>query len=397
MEYKLLSKIFYSNQKTYDAEYESRLNSPSTIRFSFKIKNNTAFIMITPEIFNKLYEIEELDKALTSLTDVLPGIALDQYVKRCLIQEIVLTNEIEGVISTRQDVFEALEAQKYNDKNKRLYGLVKRYQKLKDNEDLSIKTCQDIRNIYNDLALQEVIADNPQNMPDGIYFRKHGVNVTSQFNKVIHTGVSPEDELNSAMTVALDILNNSNVNILLRVAIFHYLFGYIHPFYDGNGRTSRFISSYLLSKNLNVLTGYRLAYTIKENITAYHNSFKLVNDEKNKGDLTPFVTIFFDILIKSFNILIDSISKRYDQLEYYSQLSHELLDNDDKLASVAFVIFQNTIFGTVGISFDELVHASLSTEYTVKKAINILKNKNLLKITKSGNKYLYDFDMEKLR
>lgn len=353
--------------------------------------------MITPEIFNKVYEIEELDKALTSLTDTLPGIALDQYVKRCLIQEIVLTNEIEGVISTRQDVFDALEAQKFNDKNKRLYGLVKRYQKLNDNEDLNIKTCQDIRNIYNDLALQEVIADNPQNKPDGIYFRKHGVNATSQFNKVIHTGVSPEEELNIAMTDALDILNNSKINILLRIAIFHYLFGYIHPFYDGNGRTSRFISSYLLSKNLNILTGYRLAYTIKENITSYHNSFKLVNDEKNKGDLTPFVTIFFDILIKSFNILIESVSKRYEQLEYYSQLSNKLFNNDEKMARVAFVIFQNTIFGTIGISFNELVQASASTEYTVKKAIKILRNKKLLKITKNSNKYLYDFDMENLQ
>ena len=64
--------------------------------------------------------------------------------------------------------------------------------------------------------------------------------------KVIHSGIYPEEKLNEAMTAALDFLNDDNIDILIRISAFHYLFGYIHPFYDGNGRTSRFISSHLL-------------------------------------------------------------------------------------------------------------------------------------------------------
>ena len=30
--------------------------------------------------------------------------------------------------------------------------------------------------------------------------------------------------------------------------------------------------------------GYRLSYTIKENINRYYKSFRIVNDKKNKGD-----------------------------------------------------------------------------------------------------------------
>ena len=65
------------------------------------------------------------------------------------------------------------------------------------------------------------------------------------------------------MTKGLNILNNDEYDYMIRIAVFHYIFGYIHPFYDGNGRTSRFISSYLLSKNLLPIVSYKLASTIK--------------------------------------------------------------------------------------------------------------------------------------
>lgn len=394
MNYVPLNKIFYSDLESYEAEYNRRINSLSTINFDFVINGNKAFLMIIPELFNKLYEIDKLNKNLSELTENLPGIALNQYVKRCLIEEIVLTNEIEGVISTRQDVFEVLEANK-NSKNKRLVGLVTKYLKLNQNEIINIKTCQDIRDIYNDLVLEEILSDDPGNVPDGIFFRKSSVNVVSKFDKVIHRGIMPEAEINKAMEMALEILNDAEINILLRIAVFHYFFGYIHPFYDGNGRTSRFISSYLLSNTLNTLTGYRLAYTIKENINLYYRSFKITNDKKNKGDLTPFVINFFDIIISLLDTLINSISKRYEQLDYYYEISDKLFASKEKSACIAFILFQNTLFGTGGISIDELISASEQSEYTVRNSIKSLEKRNLLIISKTGKKLFYEFDMSK--
>lgn len=345
--------------------------------------------MITPELFDKQYQIYKLNNELNDIACKLPGIAFEQYIKKCLIDEIVLTNEIEGVISTKKDVFAILESTEYEDKHKRLLGLVTKYLKLNTEDNLSIMTCQDIREIYNDLVLQEILSDDPKNAPDGIYFRKHGVNVMSKYKKVIHTGITPEDKLNKTMASALNILNNNELNIIIRIAVFHYFFGYIHPFYDGNGRTSRFISSYLLSKHLNVLSGYRLAYTIKENINLYYNSFKITNEEKNKGDLTPFVINFFDIIIKLLDKLIDSLTKRYEQLDYYYTISGNLFDEKEKYASIAFILFQQTLFGTGGISIEELVKSSNTSEYTVRKCISELQSKDLLIISKLGkNSYM---------
>jgi len=394
MKYKPLEKIFYSDKNNYETEYNNRFNSVSTIKFNFDIFENQAFLVMVPELFDNMYKIGDLNTKLTSLTDMLPPIALNQYVKRCLIEEIVLTNEIEGVISTRQDIYNALEATGYSDKHKRLFGLVKRYEKLTDNVDLNLKTCLDIRTVYNDIALQEVIENDPNDAPDGLYFRKNSVKVVSTFGKAIHAGVFPEEEINNCMTEALGILNDKNTNILLRTAIFHYLFGYIHPFYDGNGRTNRFISSYLLSRNFNKLSGYRLAYTIKEDIDSYYKAFKYSNNKKNKGDLTPFVILFFEILSDLFTKLNDSISKRLDKLSYCADMSDRLFDNE-KQRQIAYVLFQNTIFGSRGMPIDLLVSASGQTRYLVDKTLKHLKSLDVLYITKDSKKPLYDFDKTK--
>lgn len=393
LEYILLEKLYYKDKQKYENEYLNRFNSISTVKLNIEINKNQAFFIMTPEIINQIIKIYEVNNELNDMTKILPGIALNQYIKKCLIDEIVLTNEIEGVISTRRDINEILEDVKHTEEHKRLLGLVNKYMKLNSDEKLSIRNCQDIRDIYKELLWEEILNDDPENLPDGVYFRKNGVDVKSKFGKIIHEGIMPEDEINRMMTKSLDILNDNNIGVLFRIAIFHYLFGYIHPFYDGNGRVSRFLSSYLLSKNLNVLTGYRLAYTIKENISLYYNGFKMVNEEKNKGDLTPFIISFFDIIIKMLNKLCSSLSERIELLDYYYEISKKISNKESEI-KIIFIIFQETLFGEVGISINDLIQASEESEYKVRQIVNKLKELGLLKEEKLGKKPLYSFDMD---
>lgn len=393
MEYILLEKLYYKDKQKYENEYLNRFNSISAVKLNIEINKNQAFFIMTPEIINQIIKINEVNNELNDMTKILPGIALNQYIKKCLIDEIVLTNEIEGVISTRRDINEILEDVKHTEEHKRLLGLVNKYMKLNSDEKLSIRNCQDIRDIYKELLWKEISNDDPENLPDGIYFRKNAVDVKSKFGKTIHEGIMPEDEINRMMTKSLDILNDNNIGVLFRIAIFHYLFGYIHPFYDGNGRVSRFISSYLLSKNLNILTGFRLAYTIKENISLYYNGFKMVNEEKNKGDITPFIISFFDIIIKMLNKLCSSLSERIELLDYYYEISKKISNKESEI-KIIFVIFQETLFGELGISINDLIQASEESEYKVRQIVNKLKGLGLLKEEKLGKKPLYSFYMD---
>ena len=394
MKYKLLSHLFYKNKDEYNALYQQRMSSESTVVLPIKIGDHNAFYCLCPEIYETSLRIMQLDKMVSVVEDELPNAALIQFANKCLIDEIKLTNDIEGVYSTRKELSAVLHEVSSKAKKKRFYGLLNKYQMLISDNEFPLNTSTDIREIYNDLVFKEVAEDCAENIPDGEIFRKDMAEITTSTQKVIHKGAYPETKIIQLMEQALNVLNQKEIPILIRISIFHYLFGYIHPFYDGNGRTSRFISSYLLSKEFEFLIGFRLSYTIKEHIKDYYEAFKECNDEKNLGDLTPFIIMFLNIILESFENLYEALEKRKNLLSKYSEFI-ENSDMNEELKIFTYVLTQASLFSNEGITKRQLgIELDISPS-TVDKRLSKLRQMEML-LEENGKPARYMIDLNKL-
>ena len=397
MSYQPLSKLFYSDKEHYEEIYQARFNSEYATHIDFEISGSPAFFILEPSLHHKIIEIYKTDKRIRILREKLPGIAIQQFTKRSLVDEIVLTNDIEGVYSSRREINSILTELETKSKGKRFQGLVQKYLMLQKNDTLSFQSCQDIRNLYDELVYDEIKEDDPKDLPDGEIFRKDSVSVNSSTQKEIHRGVYPESKIIECMDQALKVLHSDEIDELFKVALFHYLFGYIHPFYDGNGRTSRFISSYLLSKEFEPTIAYRLSYTIKENIKEYYKAFKTCNDKHNRGDLTPFILMFIDIIEESMKQLEEALKKRYYWLMHYREGVQYLPNGlNEKYLPLYDLLLQASLFAENGISTQELIGIMNLSRATIVKRLGELSEQDLIVKVAEGNSRYYKLNLDSM-
>ena len=391
----LVKPIFYKKPTEYESIYDARFNSEASIKLPIKIHENVGFIFNTNEITKLLVKIYKTINKINLLRTHLPNIAINSYIIKSLKDEIALTNEIEGVRSTRKEIEDAIDSIK-NDKSARFKGLVDKYFKLISNEIIPLNNCEDIRTIYDALVLPEI---EKENLPDGILFRKEPVQVMSATQKEKHRGIMPESKIIESLDLCLDFLKNDDIDSLIKISAFHYLFGYIHPFYDGNGRTSRFISSYLIKNELDILLALKLSYTVKNNINKYYKAFDVCNDRKNKGDITFFVVTFLELLSQASDDLYTKIADLNDQLNYYNNIINTLVNEkvlNDKQAKCIFILCQNRLFDDTYMNMNTLTELLEKSDTTTRKILKSLESKNLLVKSRNKNQYLYSANLDSL-
>ena len=225
---------------------------------------------------------------------------------------------------------------------------------------------------------------------DGKLFRKGSVDIESSTGKILHRGVYPEEKIIESLTKALKILNDEKIPALIRIATFHYLFEYIHPFYDGNGRTARFIASYYLAEHLNYLTALRLSVIVKRNRKKYYDLFKDCDSEINCGDLTPFVTGFLKFVAETFDDIEFQLSRKIIQLEKYREKLSAIVKGDALTLQIYDLVLQSSLFFGSGISMQKLIELTGKSRNTIKSRLADMKF-----ITTDGKqKIFYKFNFE---
>lgn len=403
MSYKSLYKLYVMNDSsTFDNIFNKRFNSNSTIKFDLLINDNQAFFNYDSEIMTLVSKINSINYRLNEIFEILPDIAKEQYIRKSLIDEVQYTNQIEGVISTRKDINDLItDIEKKSVTRNRFEGIVNKYLML-NHEKIQLDDANDIRKLYDEMLYNEIKTEDESDLPDGVIFRKDVVYVYKSGEKVVHNGLMPESKIIDYMNKALEILNSESIDVLVRVSIFHYLFGYIHPFYDGNGRINRFISSYILSKYFNEVVGFRLSMTIKENLSQYLDAFNQTNDSRNKGDLSTFVYEFLDIIYKSFQKTelyalekLQEFNKYIKKVDSISKL-YEMHKNKDDIKNLLLILIQCSIFGDFGINKTNITKILEKGNTKVSEYLGILKQYNLCIDVQSGKNHYFKCNLNEL-
>ena len=390
MDYEPLSKIYYKYPQEHKKIYTERFNSPLTRHFDLQIQEYNhrnkypAFFCYT-EKFAILTEIiyrkhEDLLQALQAV----PPLVMEQFILSSVVDEVRATSDIEGIHSTRKEIKEVVSG---SVQSARFSSIVAKYKSiLTDSTPMSFKTCEDIRVFYDEFAHKEVTANDPTHKLDGNLFRRDSVDITSASGKILHRGVQPEKKIIELLNVTLEILHNPDMPLLARVAIFHYLFEYIHPFYDGNGRTARFIVSYFLASRFHQLVALRLSVLIRKNRKKYYELFRETDSEWNCGDLTPFVLGFTEIVSATFDDISLSLNNKIMQLTKYRQRLSTLIEGDALTGKIYEALLQSSVFFGGGISMEELMRATGKSRNTIKSRLDNMPAKHLLKSSDGGKK-----------
>ena len=377
--------------------YRERFHSLSAYKLPFFTKDAAepmqTFLILTPQIYQLTIQAYEKRTILDNLIDVLPEAAIKGHITNyILVEELMKTNEIEGVHSSRKDIETAInDLDKKSTKTIRFLNQVLQYNKILNKDFPQLKTPQDIRSLYDEFLSGEIDA---KNLPDGATFRKESVSVYAPSGKELHKGLYPESAISAAIAALLDFINDDTVPILLKTAASHYYFGYIHPFYDGNGRISRLISSILLAEYFHPLLALRLSYTIHENLSNYYKAFELSNDPLNKGDITPFILMFLSVIGNALDELIDDLASKNQLLKNAGEKIYSLRELSREEQDTLFVMQQAKVFSNRSLTLNALLKNSALKQRKMKQTLALLEEKGLIYTDKSKRAYRYVLKLE---
>ncbi len=256
--------------------------------------------------------LRQTNKATAALAE-LKGIAKTIPNQAILINAIVLqeakdSSEIENIITTQDELYQALtvknsfvapatkEVVNYRKAIFHGFELIKQQGFLKVNDIVSI---------------QQKLIDNTagiRNMPGTVL-------KNDKTGEIVYTPPQDKDTI-------LDLLSNFIIHFnqqhdlspLINLAILHYQFESIHPFYDGNGRTGRILNIlYLILNNLIDVPILYLSSYIIDNKPEYYMLLNQTNKTGKWNEWIMFMLKAIEYTSKNTITRITNIKKLLDQ------------------------------------------------------------------------------------
>jgi Fic family protein len=290
------------------------------------------------------------------------------------LQEAKASSAIENIITTNDDLYQALIADKKFDNPKTKEVL--RYKealwvgldRMKSKPFITTNLC---------IELVQTIKGNVagiRNLP--------GTTLSNPAGDIIYTPPTGQEVIRKKLTNWEKFVNeDDSFDPLIKMALMHYQFEAIHPFVDGNGRTGRILLLLFLNQTglLEIPAIYLSEYIIQHKNDYYRHLRKVTE----QGDWEDFILYMLDMVEKTANHGL----KRLDQVtRLVEETTESIRVTLPKVYSKDLV---EVIFRLPYTKRQSLMDAGLGTAKTVGNYLNALEGKGFLTSKKVGKEKLY--------
>lgn len=264
-------------------------------------------LALLPPNVNNVETIETLkaaNKATLKIAE-LKGLARLIPNQKILINALTLkeskdSSGIENIITTEDELYSAINAQNFSS-SIQTKEVINYRQALNFGTDLIKK--QEFLKINDIIKIQKIIIENDA----GIRSTPGTVLRNEKTGKVVYTPPQDKQEIESLLSNFIKHFNDkkSTVNELINMAILHFQFESIHPFYDGNGRTGRILNLLylILNEYLDIPILYLSSHII-ETKSEYYKNLNLIN---TRGTWSKWIVYMLNTVEQTANSTIDKI------------------------------------------------------------------------------------------
>ncbi|TVQ74905.1 MAG: Fic family protein [Balneolaceae bacterium] len=312
--------------------------------------------------------LAQLNGALLNLPN--PSLFLDTI----HLQEAKASSEIENIITTNDDLYKSVVADKklVNTATKEVLNykqaLWQGLQRLEQRPFIGTNLC---------IEIVQCVTKNSA----GIRVTP-GTTLSNARGEVIYTPPEGEKIIRDKLANLEQFINqNDSLDPLIKMAVMHYQFEAIHPFSDGNGRTGRILLLlYLkLANLLDVPAIYLSEYIIKHK-TQYYRKLRNVTEKQE----------WEDFILYMLDMVEHTAKKGHDRLNQVLVVMQQTSEKIKKqLPRVYSKELLEELFKLPYTKRKFLIDAGLGTSKTVGKYLASLEKWGFLKSIRVGKEKLY--------
>lgn len=291
------------------------------------------------------------------------------------LQEAKDSSEIENIITTHDDLYkENILIDTKKPASKEVYNYA---QGLK----LGFEIVRKERLLLNKHILtvqKELLANNAG------FRTQAGTKLVNSQGQTVYTPPQNATEVLDLMSNLEKFINDndfSNLDPLIKMAIIHYQFESIHPFYDGNGRTGRIINIlYLVLQELLDIPILYLSRYITQNKAEY---YRVLQDVRTKEDWEQLVLYFLKGIEITAKETIDLITNISNLMQQYKT------DIQEKLPKIYSQDLINILFKNPYTKIEFVEKELRINKRTAQNYLDIVAKNGFLEKTKIGKSNYY--------